>query len=185
MKHLPYTEILRALLSVLSVLLLLCACRTDPSSPADPSSAAADPSVLVYDGGTTPLSPDTLSAYTITRGDTCGDTAMQAAITLRKAIEPHFAIGLTTDFVNERRGEMVPEDNFEINDKKRAEACPMGLPPPLSLSLVMRLYGRGRLTCTGSIAPPAPPYRSDYLSRPMNRATASPTAFSCALVCFW
>ena len=114
MKHLPYTGILRALLSVLSVLLLLCACRTDPSSPADPSSAAADPSVLVYDGGTTPLSPDTLSAYTITRGDTCGDTAMQAAITLRKAIEPHFAIGLTTDFVNERRGEMVPEDNFEI-----------------------------------------------------------------------
>ena len=70
--------------------------------------------VPIYKGKKVALPTSELSKYTITRPDVCGEDSISAAVDLRKALENVTAITLTTDFVNERRGETVPEDNLEI-----------------------------------------------------------------------
>ena len=113
MKHPICKRILHIFCSLWIAALLLSGCQTN-NTPVDTDPAARQDSASVYEGETTQIDGDALSAYIITRSDTAGDTAVQAAITLRKAMEPHISVGLTTDFVNERRGETVPEDNYEI-----------------------------------------------------------------------
>lgn len=110
----PHRCFLAAFLPLLlsAILLSGTACQKDASDAVSTDSFID--TVQSYEGETVPVAADTLSSYVITRSDTCGETAIQAAIALRKAIEPYTPIGLTTDFVNERRGEAVPEDRYEI-----------------------------------------------------------------------
>ena len=94
----------RSLIAILCVFftLISAACgETENSAP-------------VYKGKKVDFPTSELAKYTITRPDVCGEDSITAAVELRKALEKVTAINLTTDFVNERRGETVPEDNLEI-----------------------------------------------------------------------
>ena len=67
-----------------------------------------------YDGKKIPFPADELSSFVITRSDDSSDTVTDATVELRNALEPVIKLKITTDFVNTRRGEEVPEDIFEI-----------------------------------------------------------------------
>lgn len=104
--HARSRRILYVLIPVLLTALLCTACQKAEEEETE--------MIQVYEGETTPISTEELSAYIITRSDTGSDDEIDAAIALRKALDPVVSVGITTDFINERRGETVPEENLEI-----------------------------------------------------------------------
>lgn len=118
MKHTAAARILCAVLVLLCCLFCICSCTADPGE--DAASVSADPAMTLpaFDSVRSMI-----SGYSIVRPDVSGDGAKDAMTLLRNAMGEHAGVP-ATDWVNERGGETVPQNNREIllGDTNRASS---------------------------------------------------------------
>ena len=105
---------LRTFTGFLAAFLIACAALSFCGCESGGSDVQPSDGEPVFDGKMSSLSSDELSAFTIIRPEDGGDMSVAAAVELRKVIEEFASIKLSTDYVNLRSGETVPEDNPEI-----------------------------------------------------------------------